>query len=506
MLTLGKNFLILFIMGFGISLYAGTINAEVSETEIVRGESIVLTITVSGENSEKIPNIKAIEGVPVVGFSRRSGASFVHVNGQTKMEQSQTIMMDFSPENNITIPSFQCKIDGEIKYTKEITIIVRDAPIEKNNQKMDKETSFSLDMTVDKPTIYLGETVLLKVRFKQKTNLNLMEINYTPPPFKEFFTKKLEGERTYKRAGYTIHELNYLLTAKHEGNLSVEAAKINLAEARRQRQRGGWYVDVPKWTNISSSSLLLNVLKVEKSYDIVGTFNLTDTIDKNKVKVNKPINLKIKLIGEGNLDDYEGISFEIPNVTIYSDDAKIESKVSGGKLISSYVKSFVFIADHNFTIPSKSIALLNPKTGKVINLETKKYEIEITNGTSLTQVPIVHTQEVVNIPKDENEEKRELSSFIMPSYFLLFFMFLLGMLFMFLIKKFPLSLLQKIKNKKIGLNLDDALRILYPHISKSLAVEDMVRQLYQIKQGQKSITLDKKALKLMLDTYRSKGI
>jgi len=56
--------------------------------------------------------------------------------------------------------------------------------------------------------------------------------------------------------------------------------------------------------------------------------------------------------------------------------------------------------------------------------------------------------------------------------------------------------------KKFGFNYDEALQVLYPKMSQSPDVEAMVRQLYAIKQGDKSIQIDKKVLKAMLKHYQ----
>jgi hypothetical protein len=50
---------------------------------------------------------------------------------------------------------------------------------------------------------------------------------------------------------------------------------------------------------------------------------------------------------------------------------------SDKKLQSRYIKSFVFISEHNFTIPSKILRVFNPKTNELTYLKTKAYFIEV---------------------------------------------------------------------------------------------------------------------------------
>jgi len=253
---------------------------------------------------------------------------------------------------------------------------------------------FSLDLKIDKSKFYLGESIMLTVYFKQRSNVNVMQIEYTPPAFKEFFSKQIGEGKTYRKGVFTIQELNYMLIAKRAGKLSLEPARARVAQQSRQRQ-GGWFMDVPKWTKISSPALSVEVLEPNEPHDLVGAYHLSDSVDHLKVKSNKPVTLKMELFGKGTLDDYDGIHFDIPSVTMYSDDAKIESKLLGKELQSRYAKSFVFISDHNFTIPSKEIRAYNYKTAKVEVLKTKAYSIEVEGSKETISRPVVQRSAAV---------------------------------------------------------------------------------------------------------------
>jgi len=47
----------------------------------------------------------------------------------------------------------------------------------------------------------------------------------------------------------------------------------------------------------------------------------------------------------------------------------------------------------------------------------------------------------------------------------------------------------------------EALKILYPHTAKSAEVEEMVRKLYAKSSGDKTIQIDQKALKRLLEQF-----
>lgn len=493
-------------MFVGTFLYAGSVKATISEIEVVKGDPVLLTITVVGSKSDSLPNIKEIAGVPVIGITRGGSSSYIHVNGQSKMEHTQTLTLEFVPERNMTIPAFQLQVDGVIKSTDVIELIV----IDKVTGAKKSNVNFSLAIKSSKSKVYLGESFLITVYFKQRTIIDLMHIDYHPPAFKDFFNKQVGKEKTHTKDGYGIHELTYLLTAKREGNLTVEFAHARVAERNRQRQLGGWYTDSPKWSNIRSQSMDIEVINANVAHDIVGEFTLNEAIDSLRVEGNKPVNLQVELMGEGNLEDYDGIKFDIPNVTIYSDDAKVETQFTHGKLKSRYLKSFVFIADHNFTIPSYAIRVFNYKTGKLKRLQTKEYKIEVKSGTNMASVPVVHTKQALTLKSENREDVTESNNYKMkiPSFSALAIAFALGAIALFVIQTLlhylPSITFGKWKSKKTGFTGHDALKILYPYVSESKEVEEMVRQLYAIKSGEKGIEIDRKSLNEMVANYQNR--
>lgn len=480
---------------------AGSVEASVDRTEVVRGDTVLLTITVVGEKSERLPEIDEINGITVDAVTRHSGSNFIQVNGQNRMEHTQTLTLEFKPLDSMTIPSFQIQVDGKVESTSAIALKVVDGA----SGSKRKNPHFDMDIKLNKTKVYLGEPIVATVYFRQRTVIDIMQLEYEKPEFKDFFNKQLEGEETYKKEGYTIHELNYLLVAKKEGNFTLEPARARVAQRVHQRQAGGWFADVPKWSNIASTSLDLEVIKPHEAHDLVGDFRLNEVIDTTQAKANKPINLKIELEGEGSLDDFEDMTFDIDGVTIYSDDAKVKSKLLAKRLESHYVKSFVFIADHDFTIPSKTFRIFNYKTGKVKTVKTKAYDIKIEGGSQGGALPVVHSKNSLTTELsvvDEGHDKH--SSSINFSYWVLAAMFLLGSIITVLFQYLFTLYQSKWKRKKLGFDGHEALRVLYPNIGRSKEVEAMVRKLYAVKNGEKGVKIDRELLKKMVNEYMPK--
>jgi len=487
---------------FGL-LQAGGITSTVKSREILKGESVILTITVVGENFETLPDIPMVGGAKVLGSNRSMKTRMLIRDGKNIMEQTAILMLEFQPTTSITIPSFQVNIDGELKSTKPI-----DISIVKKRAKVEQKDDFLMEMNATKDSVVVGEPLVVNIYFKQKENLDVTSIDYKAPLFKSFFSKRIGGENNYKDGDYMVHQLTYLLVAKEEGNISINPATVKVAKRVHNSKNGDWFSATPEWSSAKSVGLNIQAKKLSNSFDAIGVYRLKESIDTQMVKPNKPINLKLIIEGEGSLEDFEGIKFDITGVTVYSDDAKIESKLIRDKLFSRYTKSYAFISDHDFTIPSKQIRVYDYQQKKLRIISSKSYNIVIDSISNNYKAPAVYTKDNMDIisssRSDISKKIKQNIVWNIPSWLMLFSSFLIGMIVTLLLRP-HIHKLKKLKffksTKRVPFN--EALITLYPHINDSMEVENMVEELYNIQQG-KDIKIDRDRLEFLLKYYIDK--
>jgi hypothetical protein len=485
-------------------LYAGKITSHVASKEILQGESVILTITIVGEEFDTLPNIPRIGGAKVLGSNRSMKTRILTVNGKAVMEQTSILMLEFRPTTALIIPAFQMMIDGELKSTEPIEI-----NIVKTKPTSDEESKFLIEMNSTKEHIMVGEPLVVNVFFKQKTDVDVVSIDYKEPPFKAFFSKRIGTEKSYKDGSYTVQKLTYLLIAKEEGSLTITPARVKVAQRGGKNQSGGWFASTPTWSSTYSSALTIQAKNPLEHFDAIGIYRINESVDTQKIEANKPIHLKFTMEGEGSLEDFEGLSFNISGVTIYSDDAKIESQLIKNKLFSRYTKSYVFISDHDFKIPSKEITVYDYNTKMLKTLMTKAYDITIEGGSNSSASPTVYTKNSVDMASSKNissvEENHTNIIWKVPSYMMLFLSFFVGGIIGLLLRPY-LPLLKDIKflkSKKRKVGLDEALLLLYPHMNESREAEKMVRLLYARQRGEE-VEIDKEKLEYLVRYYRQK--
>ncbi len=498
MRNLGK---VLLVMTLAVqSLWSDGVEAIVSSTEVVKGNPVQLQIKATGDDAQ-FPDIQMIDGHSVVGTNSGSSSSYSYINGKMKSQYTTTKTYTFIPNQNVSIPSYEVKIDGKSYKTQpiEIKMVKSNATVGQSND------IFSLQMHANKTKVMVGESLMVTVYFSLKNGVRLsQDIQYTAPSFSGFIVTEGGDQNAYIKGNYQVQEVRYILTPQEEGNFTVTPAHAKVGVADRSRRDIFGMTFGTKWKQMASNSLEIEVLPQAKESDLVGDFTVDATIDAEEVKANKPVNLTVKIEGKGNLESFEFPKYEIDGVTVYSDEAKIETKVVDGELYSSYSKSFAFISEDDFKIPARSFSMLTPEDQQMKELNVNAYEVTIKQSSTSASLSVKpHTNGIVQTKiaqplstQEASKEKRVEVKTV--AWWMLVAAFALGALFIIVLQRLP-----RLKSKSTNpYKESEALKILYAHMSEDAEVEEMVRKLYARKNGDKTVEIDKKLLKEMVERYR----
>jgi len=145
-------------------------------------------------------------------------------------------------------------------------------------------------MRTEKKSAMVGEPFIVTVFFSLQNGVRLSENpQYNKPEFKGFFVKEVEQEQAYREGNRQVTKLKYILTPQSEGNFTLEpaTAKIGIADTSRRDMFGRFFGTV--WTPIASNTIDIEVKKKPEDTDLVGSFTLESTIDKQSIKANKPV-------------------------------------------------------------------------------------------------------------------------------------------------------------------------------------------------------------------------
>jgi hypothetical protein len=421
MKKMSGKFILLFLLVTNI--FANVV-AKVDKQNVIEGDSVTYSITADGNNII-FPKIDKIAGFDVESVSTSQSISVINGNYQKKLIRSWT----FTPLKSITIPLYSVKVNNKEYKTKPIKInVVKDSKLNKN---------FKLELNANKEAI-VGYPILVKIKFYQKTNSKVSTIQMILP--KGNFTLKQVGkESDYFDGVYKVAEIKYLLIPKSEGVIHFSIA-LKLGFVEPAIDAFGFVTQTIKYKTLAK-----NIdIKVKKIYDgIIGKFNIFMNVDKTKVKENKPVNGRLIIEGYGDLTNLSDIKIDIPNATIYDNKPKITKTIKDNKIYSKYEKSFVVLADDNYTIPPVEISYYDIKEKKVKNISTKPVFVEVIKDKNRV---------VINNINNNNKSKIQVQTKIVTkykiNYIILLSVFILGVIVGYL-----LSFIKIKKEFKLPANL-----------------------------------------------------
>ena len=319
MLNHGKVLLAV-ILSIGVAFGAG-VKATVDTVEVVKGNPVTLYIKATG-GSAAFPKILMVGQAPVTGTRTSSSRNLSMANGSVTTEVSTTKTIQFMPEADMTIPSYTVNISGTKYKTDPI-----DIKVVKSNAPMGQNGSlFTLEMVAGKKKVRVGESFMVTVYFSLRKDVRLsQEVQYTQPNLSDFSVTEAGEQQAYIKGNYQVQEVRYIVTPQKEGNFTISPAQAKVGVPDGSRRDIFGMAFGTKWYQSASNTLEVEVLPQSQDADLIGDFTVETTIDTQEVKANKPVNVTVKIEGQGNLESFEFPKYEIDGVTVYSDDAKIEN-------------------------------------------------------------------------------------------------------------------------------------------------------------------------------------
>jgi hypothetical protein len=362
--NLGKIFLILLTP---LILFANSIKIE-APNSFYSGDTVVFKLTASGSGDVLFPDITNIDGFAVQSSGTSSQTTII--NGVRKQTLTKTYA--FKPNKEVTIPSFTATIDGKRYKTK---------PKKLKKLKVEKTTSpyFDLEISVDKKSVYVGEEIRFKLKFKYNKNLQIVRLNFEKPQFENFWTKELNSPKQKNQGDFVHQELNYILFAQKAGKLEIEPLKIGIevVDNRGGANYGFFSAASTKTIPVYSNQLTLDIQELPSGINLVGDFDIKTTIDKSVIEKGGAVAYKVIISGRGNIDDIDETKLQIDKTTIYDNPAKKEFNILNNQYGGTYTKSYSIVASSDFTIPSIELKYFD-KTTKMIQIKkTKSYTIKV---------------------------------------------------------------------------------------------------------------------------------
>ncbi|MBI4335553.1 MAG: protein BatD, partial [Candidatus Omnitrophica bacterium] len=271
---------------------------------------------------------------------------------------------------------------------------------EEEKRPYPKERLF-IETHVDKLRAYTNEQITLTFGFYQAINLYENPL-YSPPSTTGFWSEDMPPQRKYyKRINgiqYLVTEINTALFATSPGVYTIGPARLECKaedlDAFFKRNPYSIFDEDPFSVFKTGKPVILKAdpIKIEiaalpdesKPPDFkgdVGRFDISATLDKNKVEEDEAVTLRIKVTGDGNIK-----TISEPKVDVAADDFKVYDsgsseniskenyRVHGEKI---FEKVFLPRKAGKVTIPAISFSFFDPRSRAYKTVNTLPLELSV---------------------------------------------------------------------------------------------------------------------------------
>lgn len=407
------------LLVFGLSI--GQVSAQnvkftasASQTRVATGQQFVIqySLNANGDGFDA-PNLSAFSVLS--GPNQSTSMSFI--NGKMSAEQSFSFYLMATKEGTYIIEPAKIQYNGKTLKTNVLKIeVVKGATVPQSNRSAGNPSSDEnwndeaydgkdvfVRLEVNKSKVYKGEPLIATYRLYTRVNIvnNDME---KMPELNGFWSKdllNLNGNVQWQLTTVNGERYNVAVLKKtmlfplHSGKLKIDPWKMDLVIRKEVRGNSGSIFDQffgsyqDQKVKVSSNSASIEVLPLPEKgkpsdFDgMVGNYNLTWKIDKQKLKANEAANLTITLSGNGNLKLIDAPKLDFPDdFEVYDPDIQDKFSVVDGNLSGSRTFNYLIIPRNpgKYELDPIHFSYFNPKNKSYQAIHGEKMVLEVGKG------------------------------------------------------------------------------------------------------------------------------
>lgn len=386
--------------------------------QVAVGEQFRLTYTVNTDNVEEFRAGNIPEALEVLmGPSTSSQSSFQMVNGKTSSSSSVTFtyIVSANKAGNYTIPAARAKVDGKQMHSNVLHVKVSGSASssqqgrgQRSGNDSGAQTSSGhisgnalfMKVSANKSRVHEQEPILLT--YKVYTLVNLTSLTGKMPDLKSFYTREVPlpqqksfhietlNGRPYRTVTWQQYVMFPQTTGKleipsldYEGMVMLENRDVDPFEAFFNG--GSGYTEVKKVIKAPGLTVTVDPLPAHPSNFSggVGTFSLSASLDKDKVKANDPVTLRIVVSGVGNMK-----LIKQPTIVLPKDfdqyDAKVtdKTKLSTNGIEGNMVYDVLIVPRHQGTYELQPVEFVyfDTKSGSYKTLRSQPFTLKVQKG------------------------------------------------------------------------------------------------------------------------------
>jgi hypothetical protein len=422
-----------------VSADSDRFTASVTDNNLAVGDQFQVTFTVNGSGNVRNFKAPSFQDFNVLmGPSQSSNMQII--NGSVTQSYSFTYVLQAVKEGNFKIPGAEVLVGNDrlISNTVNVTVVKGNRPQGGQGGGQDNTSLSSnvfLKASVDKSSAYRGEAIVVTYKLYTRVDLLNYSLEKLPnltgfwsqeiplPQRPEFHQENLDG------VTYRVGEIKKLvLFPQRSGALEVDAMKgevIARVQVKRQRNNDPFnqffndpFFNNPFFNNsvqdvkvpLKSAAVRINVKELPSGEPsgfsgAVGKFSCEISLDKEKVKTNEAVTLRMKISGKGNLKlvDAPKVDFP-PDMETYEPKENVNASATAAGVTGSKTFEYLIIprtaGEYKLSVQPFTYFDLDKKQYVEIPSPELLLQVEKGNETVTTTVTTANKSDIQLIGKD----------------------------------------------------------------------------------------------------------
>lgn len=426
-----KYFLLLIALLASGFVNAQKFTAAASKTKVAVGEVFQLDFSVNATGKNFVP--PSLSDFTVYSGPNQS-TSMQIINGNMSQSITLSYYLAAKKEGTYTIGPASIMAGSNTLQSNSITIEAVKAGTQTQSLGGQNPSGTQANSdhlfartSVSKSKVFAGEQIVITHKVYTRMNLKgFQDVKF--PSYNGFWVQEITRNTQYEVAQENVDGILYsvveikkaFLFPQHSGKIEIEPMAVQCVVREKTGKKHDpfeqFFGQDPFFGMSSYKDVLYTVKSNAVTVDVsslpeagkpadfpgaVGNFSMNATLDKDHVKANEGINLKISISGKGNLKLIDAPNMEFPD-EFETYDPKINENISvnEGGVSGSKTFEYLLIPRHEgiYKIQPNGFSYFDTDKKTYVQLPAKEFTITVEKGVA---GPANNTPTMSNLPKED---------------------------------------------------------------------------------------------------------
>ena len=378
------------------------VSAEVNKNELAVGEDLTLRVRIDGSLNPQQPTIPEFDGLRQMGPPSSQRQTWIR-GGTSGSTFSYLYQFVATKVGTVTIEPISVTISGQTYRTEPIKVEVfqgpgTSTPVRGQGQSPGQgvpsaDGSMFVTAYVDDDTPYLGQQITYTFKFYRRSALfpsfgRYGQPRFAPPGFSGFWKIQKPDQDEYTETigsnRYQVVELTTVLFPTVVGTLVIEPAGLTVPID---------FFEAPNY--LEAEPIVVEVLPLPPGAPAgftgaVGKFNISADVDNTDGKVNEPVQLTVRVVGEGNIDSLPDPAWpDFDDWRVFESPSDTSSRLIDGRLVGTRTYGSVLVPQKAgvLTVPEIGYTYYDPSIEKYVEAASQPIVMSIAEGDGMSPLP-----------------------------------------------------------------------------------------------------------------------